>query len=186
MVDSGVSRRFSSDQQSTLSLQLNFERRDNGIMTASKPSNKSQRATCSRGWLPGAIWSGGVESRCKQAVRVDTHPTLRRRGAAQRDHANHPLARRMGVNSWEVLLRLSAAKLFEATPPRYSCSGCHTTERSTRWGDVQDYRFQPKAHRAENEGQLRRRFDADDTIWFVALAKEQRTLILADWFHGIP
>jgi hypothetical protein len=48
-----------------------------------------------------------------------------------------------------------------------------------------DLWFHSEAHRAKNEVQLRRRLDSDDTIWFVALAKEQLALMTDDWFHGI-
>jgi hypothetical protein len=49
-----------------------------------------------------------------------------------------------------------------------------------------DLWFHSEAHRAKNEVQLRRWFDSDDTIWFVALAKEQLALVTDDWFHGFP
>jgi hypothetical protein len=48
-----------------------------------------------------------------------------------------------------------------------------------------DYsRFQTEAHRAKYKIQFHRA-NSDDTIWFVALAKEQLTLVTEHWFHGI-
>jgi hypothetical protein len=40
-----------------------------------------------------------------------------------------------------------------------------------------DLWFHTEAHRAEDEVQLHRRFDSEDTVWFVALAKEQLALV---------
>jgi len=45
-----------------------------------------------------------------------------------------------------------------------------------------DLRFQSETHRAEDKVQLRR-LDSD-TIWFVALAKEQLALIAENGLHG--
>ena len=41
-----------------------------------------------------------------------------------------------------------------------------------------------EARRAEHEIQLRARSDPNDTVWFVALAKEQSALVTGYWFHG--
>ena len=44
--------------------------------------------------------------------------------------------------------------------------------------------FHAEAHRAKDEFQLHRA-DSEDAIWFVALAKEQLTLIADYGLHGI-
>jgi hypothetical protein len=46
-----------------------------------------------------------------------------------------------------------------------------------------DLWFQTEAHRAKREIQFHRA-DSDDTIWFVALAKEQLALIAENGLHG--
>ena len=48
-----------------------------------------------------------------------------------------------------------------------------------------DFRFQSEAHGAEAKLQLRGRADSDNTIWFIALAKEQLALIADNRFHVI-
>ena len=45
--------------------------------------------------------------------------------------------------------------------------------------------FHTEAHRTKSEIQLRR-LDSEDTIWFVALAKEQLALIAENGFHVVP
>jgi hypothetical protein len=48
------------------------------------------------------------------------------------------------------------------------------------WFDAKSFR------RAKNNVQFRDRAEAQETIWFVALAKEQLALVTDDWFHGSP
>jgi hypothetical protein len=48
-----------------------------------------------------------------------------------------------------------------------------------------DFWFHSEAHRSEDEVQLRQRVDAEDSIWFVAPAKEQLTLVMDYRFHGL-
>jgi hypothetical protein len=70
-----------------------------------------------------------------------------------------------------------------------NCSDDAFERRRYKVGLVQvrfDPGFHPEANRAKAEAQPGDRFDAEDTIWFVALAKEQLTLIANDRFHGIP
>src|SRR3954466_7781187 len=43
--------------------------------------------------------------------------------------------------------------------------------------------FLSEAHRTKNEGHLYRRADSEDSLWFVALAKEQLALISDNRFH---
>jgi len=43
--------------------------------------------------------------------------------------------------------------------------------------------FHSEAHRAKYRIQFHRA-DSDDTIWFVASAKEQLALVAKYWFHG--
>ena len=49
-----------------------------------------------------------------------------------------------------------------------------------------DLWFHSEAHPAEDEVQLRHRVDAEDTIWFVAPAREQLALVTGGGFHGFP
>ena len=48
-----------------------------------------------------------------------------------------------------------------------------------------DFWFQSEAHGAEAKLHLRRRTDSDNTIWLIALAKEQLALIADNRFHVI-
>jgi hypothetical protein len=48
---------------------------------------------------------------------------------------------------------------------------------------LSDFWFQPETHRTKNETHPRRP-NSEDTIWFVALAKEQPTLVWEQWLHG--
>jgi hypothetical protein len=49
-----------------------------------------------------------------------------------------------------------------------------------------DLWLQAEAHRTKAETQLRRRANSDDTIWFVALAKEQLAFVANDWSQWFP
>jgi hypothetical protein len=46
--------------------------------------------------------------------------------------------------------------------------------------------FRSEARRAKHELQFHRRPDSNETIWFVALSKEQLTLITENWLHELP
>jgi hypothetical protein len=49
-----------------------------------------------------------------------------------------------------------------------------------------DLWFQSETRRTKDEVQLRRRLDSEDSVWPIALAKEQWAAITKRGFHGIP
>ena len=49
-----------------------------------------------------------------------------------------------------------------------------------------DLWFQSETHRMKDEVQLRRRLDSEDSVWPIALAKEQWAATTENGFHGIP